>query len=159
MREEKEEKLNFNNTIVSSFWKKSDQKVSKAISIMENVEHWVLDDVPEVAKELIAIGKKINLASKDALNENANEITLMMAYISCGKALRLLNWLNETYPNLSFYYVLNARQNIENSKESRLLIDRLQTIKTLSLLNKVFSEERTNTIIDLLKESNEENNK
>ena len=148
----KEEKLNLNSTMINSFWKKSDAKVAKAISIMEKVEHWVVDDVDSVAKELIALGKKMGEVSKDSLNENAEDIIVVMAYISCGKALRLLNWIDESYPSLSFYYVMNARQTIEESDQARLLIDRLQTIKTLSLLGKVFSPARTRLITELLKE-------
>lgn len=148
----KESKLNFNSTIINNFWKSSDAKVAKAISIMEKVEHWVVDDVETVAKELIALGKKMGDVSKSSLNENAEDIIIIMAYISCGKALRLLNWIDEAYPSLSFYYVMNARQTIEDSDQARLLIDRLQTIKTLSLLGKVFSPARTRLITELLKE-------
>lgn len=151
----KEERLNFNSTIINNFWKNSDVKVSKAISIMEKVEHWVVDDVDSVAKELIALGKKMSDVSKESLNEHAEDIIVIMAYISCGKALRLLNWIDESYPSLSFYYVMNARQTIEDSDQSRLLIDRLQTIKTLSLLGKVFSPSRTRLITELLKEKGE----
>lgn len=151
----KEERLNFNSKIINNFWKNSDQKVAKAISIMEKVEHWVVDDVESVAKELISLGKKMSDVSKDSLNEHAEDIIVIMAYISCGKALRLLNWIDESYPSLSFYYVMNARQTIEDSDQSRLLIDRLQTIKALSLLGKVFSPARTRLITELLKEKGE----
>ena len=149
-----ENKLNFNKTIVNNFWKTSDQKVAKAISVMENVEHWVVDDVDSVAKELIALGKKMAEVSKEALNENAEELIFVMAYISCGKALRLLNWIDASHPSLSFYYVMNARQTIEESDQARLLIDRLQTIKLLSMLGKIFSPSRTRLISELLKEKN-----
>lgn len=151
----KEERLNFNSKIINNFWKNSDQKVAKAISIMEKVEHWVVDDVESVAKELMTLGKKMSDVSKDSLNEHAEDIIVIMAYISCGKALRLLNWIDDSYPSLSFYYVMNARQTIEDSDQSRLLIDRLQTIKTLSLLGKVFSPARTRLITELLKEKGE----
>lgn len=147
-----ETKLNFNKTSINYFWKQSDQRVSKAISIMENVEHWVVDDVESVAKELIGLGKKMSEVSKESLNENAEELIFIMAYISCGKALRLLNWIDESYPSLSFYYVMNARQTVEDSDQARLLIDRLQTIKTLSMLGKIFSPSRTRLISELLKE-------
>ncbi len=146
--------LNFNKTTINHFWKQSDAKVAKAISVMENVEHWVVDDVESVAKELISLGKKMGEVSKESLNENAEEIIFIMAYISCGKALRLLNWIDATYPSLSFYYVMNARQTVEESDQARLLIDRLQTIKILSMLGKVFSPARTRLISELLKEKN-----
>lgn len=146
------EKLNFNKTSVNNFWKQSEPKIAKAISIMENVEHWVVDDVEAVAKELIEFGKKLSDVSKDKINENSQEIIFITAYISCGKALRLLNWLDDNYPSLSFYYVMNARQNADESEQARLLIDRLQTLKTISMLGKIFSPARTRIITELLKE-------
>lgn len=146
------EKLNFNKTAVNHFWKQNEPKIAKAISIMENVEHWVVDDVESVAKELIEFGKKLSETSKDKINENSQEVIFITAYIACGKALRLLNWLDENYPSLSFYYVMNARQNSDESEQARLLIDRLQTLKTISMLGKVFSPTRTRIINELLKD-------
>lgn len=150
------EKLNFNKTNINHFWKQADPTVSKVISIMENVEHWVVDDVESVAKELVAMGKKLSDVSKESLNENAEALIEIMAYISCGKSLRLLHWIDAHYPTLSFFYVMSARQNVEESDQARLLIDRLQTIKTISLLGKIFAPSRTRLISELLKDKNDD---
>lgn len=148
---EKKEKLNLNQANVNFYWKGQDQKIAKIISVMEKVEHWVVDDIDAVSKELINIGKKMNTTDKSKLAKNSDQLIEIMAYITSGKALRLLNWLDDNHSGLSFQYVMEARQTDDDT--GKLLIDRLKTIKTLSLLNKVFSPSRTRLITELLKDS------
>lgn len=148
---EKKDKLNLNQANVNFYWKGQDPKIAKIISVMEKVEHWVVDDIDAVSKELINIGKKMNTTDKSKLAKNSDQLIEVMAYITSGKALRLLNWLDDNHSGLSFQYVMEARQTDDDT--GKLLIDRLKTIKTLSLLNKVFSPSRTRLITELLKDS------
>jgi hypothetical protein len=148
---DKKDKLNLNQANVNFYWKGQDPKIAKIISVMEKVEHWVVDDIDAVSKELISIGKKMNTTDKAKLAKNSDQLIEVMAYITSGKALRLLNWLDENHSGLSFQYVMEARQTDDDT--GKLLIDRLKTIKTLSLLNKVFSPSRTRLITELLKDS------
>jgi len=149
------DELSLNKSAVDFYWKTQDQRMFKIISMMENVEHWIVDDVESVARELINFGKKISNAKTVQLSQHSDEITLIMAYIFSGKALRLLNWLDDNYPGLSFHYVMEARQR-EDWEAGRLLLDRLKTIKTLSLLGMIFTPMRTKLISGLLEEDNEE---
>jgi hypothetical protein len=149
------EKLNLNKSAVDFYWKTQDQRMLKILSMMESVEPWVVDDVESVAKELVNFGKRISLAKTGQLSQHSDEITLIMTYIFSGKALRLLNWLDDNYPGLSFHYVMESRQR-EDWEAGRLLLDRLKTIKTLSLLGMIFTPMRTRLISGLLEEDEEE---
>ncbi|NCQ52314.1 hypothetical protein GW796_10615 [archaeon] len=149
------EKLNLNKSAVDFYWKTQDQRMLKILSMMEAVEPWVVDDVESVAKELVSFGKKISLAKTGQLSQNSDDVTLVMTYIFSGKALRMLNWLDDNYPGLSFHYVMEARQR-EDWEAGRLLLDRLKTIKTLSLLGMIFTPMRTRLISGLLDDDDDD---
>lgn len=150
------EKLNLSKSAVDFYWKTQDERMLKILSMMEAVEPWVVDDVESVAKELISFGKKIGQAKTGQLSQHSDDITTIMTYIFAGKALRMLNWLDDNYPGLSFHYVMEARQK-EDWESGRLLLDRLKTIKTLSLLGHIFTPMRTRLISGLLEEDSKSN--
>ena len=148
------EKLNLNKSAVEFHWKKQDPRMHKILTMMEAVEPWVVDDVESVARELVEFGKKISNAKTGQLSQTSQEVTVIMTYIFSGKSMRLLSWLDENYPGLSFHYVMEARHR-EDWEPGRLLLDRLKTIKTLSLLSKIFAPMRTRLIAGLLEEDQE----
>lgn len=143
------EKLNLNKGAVDFYWKSQDPRMLKILSMMESVEPWVLDDVESVARELVEFGKKMGKVKNAQLSKASEDITTIMTYIFSGKSVRMLNWLDENYPGLSFHYVMEARHR-DDWEAGRLLLDRLKTIKTLSLLGMVFSPTRTRLIAGLL---------
>lgn len=145
------EKLNLNKNAVDFYWKAQDPRMLKILSMMESVEPWVVDDVESVARELVDFGKKISQAKTTQLSKTSEEITIVMTYIFSSKSMRLLNWLDENFPGLSFHYVMEARHR-EDWEPGKLLLDRLKTIKTLSLLGLIFSPMRTRLISGLLDE-------
>lgn len=145
------EKLNLNKTTVDFYWKTKDPRMFKILDMMEAVEPWVVDDVESVAKELVNFGKKMSIVKTGKLSQHSDEITMIMTYIFSGKAIRILNWLDDNFPGLSFHYVMEARQR-EDWEAGKLLLDRLKTIKTLSLLGMIFTPMRTRLISSLLEE-------
>ncbi len=149
------EKLNLNKSAVDFYWKTQDPRMLKILTMMENVEPWIVDDVDSIAKELVNFGKKISKAKTGQLSQHSDELTIVMTYIFSGKAMRMLNWLDDNYPGLSFHYVMEARQK-EDWEAGKLLLDRLKTIKTLSLLGMIFTPMRTRLISGLLEEDEEE---
>ncbi len=150
------EKLNLNKSAVDFYWKTQDKRMFKILSMMESVEPWIVDDVESIAKELVNFGRKISQAKTGQLSQHSEELTMVMTYIFSGKALRLLNWLDDNYPGLSFHYVMEARQR-EDWEAGRLLLDRLKTIKNLSLLGMIFTPMRTRLISGLLDEDEDNN--
>lgn len=160
------EKLNLGKSNVDFYWKNKDPRMLKILTKMEQVEPWIVDNVPEVARQLVNFGKKIATIDSQKLSRHHEEITVIMTYIFSSKSMRLLNWLDDNFPGLSFHYVMEARQR-ENWEPGKLLLDRLKTISTLSLLNQIFAPMRTRLIGGLLEddenddeeeEENEEDN-
>lgn len=147
--------LKLNKNAVDFHWKSQDPRMYKILTAMEAVEPWVVDDVESVARELVEFGKKISKAHTSQLSKTSEEITIIMTYIFSSKSMRILNWLDDNSPGLSFHYVMEARHR-SDWEPGRLLLDRLKTIKTLSLLSHIFSPMRTRLISGLLEDENED---
>lgn len=149
------EKLNLSKSSVAFHWKSKDPRMLEILTKMEDVEPWTVDDCETVAKEIVNFGKQLSTAKTIKLSRHYEEITVVMTYIFSGKSMRLLNWLDENFPGLSFHYVMEARHR-EDWEAGRLLLDRLKTIKTLSLLGQIFAPMRTRLISGLLEEDEDE---
>lgn len=147
--QKKIEPPNLGKSAVQRYWEGRDRRMGKVLQVMENVEDWVVDDVESVARELVNLGRQMSTASKRKLTRHAQDLMMVMAYISCSKALRLLNWLDEVYPGLTFHYAMEARQ-IDNEDAPKLMLDRLRTMNNLGLLSKVFAPARSRLILELL---------
>lgn len=149
------EKVILKKSSVNIYWKTQDPRMLKVLNLMESAEPWVVDDVDSVARELVNFGKRLGDARATHLSSNSDEITIVLTYISSGKAMRIMNWLDDNFPGLSFFYVMEARSK-EDWDPGRLLLDRLKTIKTLSLLGSLFSPMRANLIINFLEDDEPE---
>lgn len=149
--------LNLKRSIVNEYWKKTDPRLAKILSAMENLEHWTVDDVESVSQGISSLGKKLDETSKRTLASLSEELIYLMAYITSGKFFRMIKWMDESHPGLSVHYIMEARQmqsewGQSGSLPARLMLDRLQTINSLQLMGKVFAPSRTRLIADLLRE-------
>ncbi len=150
------EKLNLNKSAVDFYWKNTDPRMLKILHVMESVELWVVDDVESISKELIVFGKKLSNTKTAKLAKRADEITTIMTYIFSSKSLRMLNWLDDHFPGLSFQYIMEAKQKEEKWEAGKLLLDRLRTIKSLDLLGLIFTTMRTRLISGLIEEDSDD---
>lgn len=141
--------LELNKRSVDMFWKNKDNRLYKIVSVMEGVEPWVVDDVESVAKQVVLFGAKMGSVKISQLSVHHKEMTTVMTYICCGKALRMLNWIDNKFPGVSFHYVVEARDAVDWDA-GKLLLDRLSTIKSLDLLAKIFTPMRTRLISGVL---------
>lgn len=144
--------LNLKKSIVTEYWKKADPRLARIFSVMENVEHWVVDDTESVSKGLTDLGKRMDKASKRTLASLSEELIFLMGYISSGKFFRMIKWMDETHPGLSVHYIMEARQMQQDWAPAKLMVERIQTINSLHLMGKVFAPSRSRLIAELLKE-------
>lgn len=126
--------------------------MARILSVMENVEHWIVDDVESVAQSLADVGKKMDKSSKKTLAALSEEVIFAMAYIASGKFFRMVKWMDESHPGLSVHYIMEARQLQADWAPARLMVDRIQTINSLQLMGRVFAPSRTRLIAELLRE-------
>lgn len=144
--------LNLKKSIVGEYWKKTDPRLARILSVMENIEHWIVDDVESVAEALAGVGKKMDKSSKKTLATLTEEVIFAMAYIASGKFFRMVKWMDESHPGLSVHYIMEARQMQTDWAPAKLMVDRIQTINSLQLMGRVFAPSRTRLIAELLRD-------
>lgn len=147
--------LNLKKSVVSEYWKKNSSRMARAISIMETVENWIQDEDEDVSKKINELSRALVKSSDIGITLNIDRLLFVMAYMSSGKAIRIMNWFDENFKkDLSLDFVYHAKEGLDDPVKS-LLIDRLQTVKSLNLISSIFSQARTKKIDRILKDLNE----
>lgn len=147
--------LNLKKSVVSEYWKKNSSRMARAISIMETVENWIQDEDEDVSQKINELSRALVKSSDLGITLNIDRLLFVMAYMSSGKAIRIMNWFDENFKkDLSLDFVYHAKDGIEDPVKS-LLIDRLQTVKSLNLISSIFSQARTKKIDRILRDLNE----
>lgn len=142
--------LNLRKSIVAEFWKSRDPRMAMILQWMESMEDWSMDDDRGFSEALLQLTPKMETSSRNALVENTELLLQVMAYMSSGRSLRLLEWFDEHFPQgLSVELVEMARDQ-EDDPRAQILIDRLRSLQSLSLLGRVFSPARVRRISMLL---------
>lgn len=144
--------LSLKKRMVEEYWQKTDRRMSKILNVMNNVEHWTKDDESAIKDKLSDFGGKLETAKRDVLSNIAEKLIHTMGYISAAKALRIMNWLDETHPGMSVHYTMEAKRLATDLPTANIMIERLSTIRSLSLISKVFAPNRAKLINELLKD-------
>ena len=144
--------LNLRKAIIEDYWENQSPRLSKVIKAMERVEFWTVDESQEVTGMLDKLSTRLDKSQSDSISENSNKLLFVMAYMSSGRSIRMMKWFDEKFANdLSADIVSSAKEN-EEDPVNRLLLDRLQTIKSLTLMQSIFSPARTKKILKILEE-------
>lgn len=143
---------NLRQSIIEDFWHRKDPRMARILGWMESMEDWMLDDNEEVASSIFALAGTLEKISGKEVLENSEEIIKAMAYMSSPRALRLMEWFDEHFPQGISVSLTRKAQETDDETAS-LLLDRLNTLHRLSLLSKIFSPHRTKLIVELLQES------
>lgn len=143
--------LNLNKSIVDQYWQKTAPRIAKVLSVMEGVEFWLVDDVQSVNDALRDLAKKMDKAPQEKLSTHAEDLLFIMAYMSSGRALRMMNWFDEQFPKGLSIDLLQEAKRLGEVEHAQLMIDRLQTIDSLKMINRVFAPTRSRLILELLK--------
>lgn len=144
--------LNLRNNLVEQFWETQDPKMKQLLFSMSHVEHWRLDTIKAVAEALGPLALKLERARPDVLNQNMERLVQLMAYLSSPRAMYLLEWLSSRHEQLAIALLQTAAE--MNDPCGLLLIDRVQTIKSVSLLGAIFSPENVHNVTQLLRQIN-----
>lgn len=143
--------LNLKKSVVDEHWRKTAPRMAKVLAVMEGVEFWLVDDAESVNTALNELAKKMENSTRETLVDNAEALIFVMAYMASGRALRMMNWFDERFPKGLAIDIVQEAKNLPEAAHARLLLDRLQTIKSLTLMNKVFAPNRTRVILEMLK--------
>lgn len=140
----------------SAFFGERDPALAKAISSMESVETWTRDRVQSVQQTLQTLSDKIEDLDMDGIDgAQHSKLIILLGYISSGKAIKLLMWIEHNSPNfvaktLAEAQMLSALDKF-NEGAARLFVERFEVLERMHMLSRVFSEDRLRIVQRVLK--------
>lgn len=143
--------LNLRQSVLEEHWRKKDARLSRILGWMESMEDWMLDDDQEIMDLILSFSSVLERTTAEKIVENADRLIEIMAYMSAPRAMRMLSWMEERFPEGVSRELLNNAIDMQGDPTADLLVDRLDTLERLSLLSRLFEPSRTREIIDILK--------
>ena len=143
--------LNLRQSVLEEHWRKKDPRLSRILGWMESMEDWMLDDDQEIMDSILSFSTILERTSPEKIIENADRLIEIMAYLSAPRAMRMMSWMEEKFPEGISKELLNNAVDMQGDPTADLLVDRLDTLDRLSLLSRLFAPARTREIIDILK--------
>ncbi len=125
------------------FWfEYKDSVIYRIITYMESVEHWTIDDNPELESALASLGEIMdNIGNVDLQKED--ELIQVAAYIKASRALRLLQAMDTAHPGAASKLLTHAEKQSTSPEDAPgLFLRRNVVFERLRLLARVFSPER-----------------
>lgn len=141
---------------VHAFFGERDPALVTAIQGMESVETWTQDRVDQVQATLQQLADKVEEYDlRDIQGPQHSKLIILMGYISSGKALKLLMWIEHHEPNfvaktLAEAQMLSALDKV-NEGAARLFVERFETLERMHMLSRVFSEDRLRIVQRVLR--------
>lgn len=138
------------DTYIRDHWKKKDARLYRTLRLMDNVEFWVLDEDEEFSDKISGLGNLLSNAKQDQIESCIGSLITVIAYTSSSKAIRIVNWIEEEYPDL-FQKMMSSVHSHPYPKSAKLFLTRLKTLKNLDLISRIFNPDRSQRINSWLK--------
>lgn len=143
--------VNLRTSVVQEFWKNRDERIARILGHMENVEDWQVDDQDKVIGALTRLAQRIDHSNGKTLSNRTDALLNIMAYMKSSRAMRLLEWLDSRFHNELALQLVERATSRDDDPRALLLLERLQTLRSLALLGRVFSPSRTRLVSELLR--------
>ena len=148
--------LNLRKSIVEQFWQGRDPRMARILLWMESMEEWGLDENEDFSEALLSLSPKLEQAGRGTMLEQSEALITVMAYMSAGRAMRMMEWFDEHFPKGLSIELIEQAQGQSEDAPAQLMLDRLRALESLSLLGKIFSPTRMRIISELLRETADE---
>lgn len=146
---------------VHAFWDSYDRRtLYRVIVAIERVEHWAMDDIPEVEAALIRLGEVMDEGHEFELSQEAKLIRVL-ACTRASRALRLLQALDIAKPGTASQLLMFAEEASSEGegktpdKFAKLFLRRNLVFERLQLLSRVFAPQRVSLVLKALESQTE----
>lgn len=141
---------------VHAFFGERAPELEKAIIGMEACEPWTKDRIDKVQEALQSFANAVDQFDLQNISQELNNrLIVMISYISSGKAIKLLMWIDQSAPNFVARTMAEAQMlsvlDKTNAEAARLFIERFMVLERLHLLSRVFSEDRLQIVERVLR--------
>lgn len=124
------------------FWSSfQDANVYRAICLMEKVEHWALDNHPEVEKKLIDLGVTLQNATSKKIDK-MDDIMVMCSYMRMSRKLRFMQILDQIDPGAASRLIQHAEKRKFSSNDAGLFLKRNVIFERMRMISRIMSPER-----------------
>jgi intracellular multiplication protein IcmW len=139
-----------------AYFRERDPNLASAVRSMESVETWTQDRYDEVQFTLQQFADGIDSADISEISEQLQvKLIVLLGYISSGKAIKLLMWIEQSLPNFVARTLAEAQMlgvlDKVNEDASRLFVERFYVLERLHMLSRVFSDDRLRIVQKVLR--------
>ncbi len=134
------------------YWKEYDETIYQIIAFMESIEDFTHDGNPEVEASLAGLGKTLDHIGNIDLKEEEDFLTLV-GHLKTGRGLRILMALENAFPGAAPNIIMHAEKTTQSDTDSAgIFLRRNIVFERLRLLNRVFSDQRAQLILNALED-------
>lgn len=139
-------------------WSSSeDLRLASTLMAMDAVEKWTFDGQPEIEDGMRSLCDLLDKVGSDKLIGSAShDFIILLAYIQSGRALHMLNVMDSRFGGAGLKLVQTAVELTKRDSEftqATLMVDRLETLRRIRSLNRIFSPARMRLVIKALQET------
>lgn len=138
-----------------AFWDSYDRRtLYRVIVALERVEHWALDDEPELEPALLELGRVIDFASDFDISGYEDALIRILASTKSSRAMRILQSLDLAKPGSASQLLMYAEEHSKNDSSNnahvKLFLQRNLVFERLQLLSRVFAPQRISLVLRAL---------
>jgi hypothetical protein len=138
---------------VQGYWNTQDPKMLDVMMAMESIEKrlgWTLDD--QVEEQLNTLGHDMDQAlQQGTLLTVREDLVFIMAYLSSGKAMRIMQWLDMRYDGMGYRILETISEGAKHGNfDAAVMMDRFILLRRIRHIGRVFSTSRIAMVLRLL---------
>jgi hypothetical protein len=147
--------LNLRKSAVLRHWQSRSPRMSRVVHLMDTMEDWVMDEKKEIEQSLHRMGNRVEKASPNQLLKKSEPLLRLMAYMSSSRTMMMMNWMDEQFQGKVGFRLLDLAQQTQDDPTSRLMLERIRTLHSMSMLPEIFSPMRMRFVLSLLEDTEE----
>ena len=156
--------IDLQDSAVLSHWSRVDSGVSMIVENMQNREIWALDNLEDLREAIIEWASNLTDNKLESIITNNPEALIrIFAFMGSKRSLYLLQQMEIKFPGVTSELLLESIERIEigdsgfDTRSQRILRDRLEALYRVDLLDRIFSEERSEKIKQAIRLTTEKN--
>lgn len=152
--------IDLQDSTIASHWRRVDEGVSTILENMQNRECWALDDHEDLRLAIIEWAANLNESNlENIIENNPDALIRIFAFMKSKRSLFLLHQIESKFPGITSELLLESLDKIDDgvsdTRSQRILRDRLVALFRVDLLERIFSEERSEKIKQAIRSTSE----
>ncbi len=152
--------IDLQDSTITSHWRRVDEGVSTILENMQNRECWALDDHEDLRHAIIEWAANLNESNlENIIENNPDALIRIFAFMKSKRSLFLLHQIESKFPGITSELLLESLDKIDDgvsdTRSQRILRDRLVALFRVDLLERIFSEERSEKIKQAIRSTSE----